>query len=236
VITGAALCPAPPLLARELTGQALALPELRDACQTAVARLLAGRPDVVAVVGGVAGGDGTGRWDPRGALEPAVYAPALRLAGRLAGVAALPLILGIGARLLDEAGYRGPRLLQGVAASASPKDCQLIGADLAAAADRVALLAMGEGSARRSVSAPGYLDERAAPYDEAVERAVRDGDLAALADLDPGLSAELMATGRPAWQALVGAVSLGTRPDALRAEILYFDAPLGVGYLVASLS
>ena len=60
-----------------------------------------------------------------------------------------------------------------------------------------ALLAMGDGSARRSTSAPGYLDERAVPFDAAVEQAVRDGDLAALAGVDPALARELMATGRP---------------------------------------
>ena len=58
---------------------------------------------------------------------------------------------------------------------------------------------MGDGSARRSVSAPGYLDERAAPFDESVARAVRDGEPAALAALDPELAAELMADGRAAW-------------------------------------
>ena len=40
------------------------------------------------------------------------------------------------------------------------------------------------------MSAPGYLDERAAPFDEAVERAVRDGDLPALAAIDPVLAAD----------------------------------------------
>jgi hypothetical protein len=94
---------------------------------------------------------------------------------------------------------------------------------------------MGDGTARRSASAPGYLDERAAPFDEAVERAVRDGDLAALASLDPVLAADLLAVGRPAWQALAGA--LLTDPFAagrLRTEILYSEAPLGVAYLVAT--
>ena len=81
-------------------------------------------------------------------------------------------------------------------------DCLALGRELAASAPRVALLAVGDGTARRSASAPGYLDERAAPFDEAVERAVRDGDLPALAALDPALAADLMAAGRPAWQAL----------------------------------
>jgi hypothetical protein len=106
---------------------------------------------------------------------------------------------------------------------------------------------MGDGSARRSVSAPGYLDERAAPFDAGVERAVRDADLAALAALDPGLAADLMAVGRPAWQVLAAALSAvghrddpgvadGLPPGPLRTEVLYSDAPFGVGYLVATLA
>jgi hypothetical protein len=99
---------------------------------------------------------------------------------------------------------------------------------------------MGDGSARRSVSAPGHLDERAAPFDATVERAVRDADLTALAAIDPGLAAELMAVGRPAWQVLAGALDAPAAaghvppPGRPRTEILYCDAPLGVAYLVAT--
>ena len=93
------------------------------------------------------------------------------------------------------------------------------------------MLVLGDGSARRSVSAPGHLDERAVPFDDEVVRAVRDGDLAALAALDPGLAHELMVTGRPAWQVLCGALGPG-RPVT---EVLYAGAPFGVAYLVARL-
>jgi hypothetical protein len=149
----------------------------------------------------------------------------------------------MGALLLDQGGYAGPRAFQGIAVAAAPEDCLRLGAGLAASAPRVALLAMGDGSARRSVSAPGYLDERAGPFDAAVERAVRDGDLAALAAIDPGLAAELLAAGRPAWQVLAGAVGAGTgtvpgtgTDGQAKAEVLYCDAPFGVGYLAATLT
>ncbi len=148
--------------------------------------------------------------------------PAARIGGRAtagdaraAGAAPrppLPLALGIGALLLDEAGYAGPRVTHAIAESEPAASCLAIGRKLAASAPRVALLATGDGSARRSVSAPGYLDDRAAPFDEAVEHAVRDGDLSALAALDPALAADLLAVGRPAWQALAGALRL--RPPA----------------------
>jgi hypothetical protein len=247
VIVSAAICPSPPLLARELTGQAgLAgqagrlpelLPELRDACAAALAALLAASPDLVVVAGPTAV---TADFGHRGRLDLAAYAPAL---GRASDdEPALPLSLGIGARLLDEAGYRGPRSFRGIGVSAPAEDCLRLGRQIAASApccpnQRIALLAVGDGSARRSVSAPGYLDERAAPFDESVARAVRDGEPAALAALDPELAAELMADGRAAWQVLAGALTaVGVTPDGLRGDVLYAEAPLGVAYLVAVLT
>jgi hypothetical protein len=256
VIVSAAICPSPPLLAPELTGQADILPELRTASAAAVARLLATAPDVVAVVGPA---ESTGPWDPAGQLSAAAFAPALRQGGpqgdnskkrdggsRSVAGPSLPLALGIGARLLDQAGYTGRRTVHGIAEDEPAATCLDLGRRLAAAAPRVALLAVGDGSARRSASAPGYLDERAAPFDEAVERAVRDGDLPAIAALDPVLAAALLAAGRPAWQTLAGALSAARRPadstpagqgapEPLRTEVLYSDAPLGVAYLVATL-
>jgi hypothetical protein len=106
---------------------------------------------------------------------------------------------------------------------------------LPAAATRTALLAVGDGSARRSTTAPGYLDERAVPFDAGIEQAVRDGDLAVLAAVDPGLARDLMATGRPAWQVLAGALGPGPlQPGRPATEVLYADGPFGVGYLVAT--
>jgi hypothetical protein len=255
MIVAAAICPSPPLLATELTGQADILPELRTASAAAVARLLAAAPEVVAVVGPA---ETTAPWDPAGQLSLAAFAPALRQGapqadnskkrdgGSPVAAPSLPLALGIGARLLDEAGYTGQRTLHGIAEDEPAATCLDLGRQLAASAPRVALLAVGDGTARRSASAPGYLDERAAPFDEAVERAVRDGDLPAIAALDPVLAAALLAVGRPAWQALAGALSAARRPadphpadegasQPLRTEVLYSDAPLGVAYLVATL-
>jgi len=56
------------------------------------------------------------------------------------------------------------------------------------------------------------------------------------------LARDLLATGRAAWQVLAGALANGDAPDVPRGgatvpvgEILYADAPFGVGYLVAVL-
>ena len=248
MIIRAALCPSPPLLAAGVTGQADVLPELREACGAAVAWLLAAAPDEVTVIGPATT---TAAWPPDSVPDPSMHAPALtRLAPPTAGpgpgprpapplpsvpavrpAPQLPLALVIGAQLLDAAGYSGPRVLQSVAESASPAACRDLGRDLAADAPLTALLVMGDGSARRSAAAPGYLDARAEPFDAVVEQALRDGDLPALAALDPDLARDLLAAGRPAWQALAGALTPG-RP---RTRILYSDAPFGVTYLVATL-
>jgi hypothetical protein len=266
VITAAALCPAPPLLARELTGADPVLPELRHACRDAAKALLDGDPELVVVVG-VA--DRTLRFDATSRLELAGYAPGpaaraeaadgpLVAAGAEAPPAPgaeappapggqaptapgdgaartsaiLPLPLGLGGLLLDQVGYQGGRLLQSVRERETAAGCAALGARLAGAAGRVALLVMADGSARRGLRAPGYLDERSVPFDSAVEHAVRRGDLAALLAIDADLARELMATGRAAWQVLAGALA-GQRPAS---EIRYCDDPFGVAYLVASLA
>jgi len=233
VITGAAVCPSPPLLARELTGQAEVLPDLRTACVGAVRRLLAAAPDLVVVVGA---GPVIATWAPEDRLDLSAYAPAQPERGK----SGLPLALGLGALLLEEAGYCGPRCLQAVGQAASARECLRLGASLAGLAPRVALLAVGDGTARRTATAPGHLDVRAAAFDESVLRALADGDMAALAGLEENLARELMATGRAAWQVLAGAMTgadvPGKHTSAPAAEILYADAPFGVGYLVAVLT
>jgi hypothetical protein len=216
------------LLARDLTGRDPLLPELRDACARAVSWLVSDAPELVVVTGAAAE---TAEWDPGSRLDLSAYAPALGPGGR----PGLPLSLGLGALLLDQAGYTGPRMLQSVSDGEPPAACAALGERLPAAAPRTALLAVGDGSARRSTTAPGYLDERAVPFDTGIEQAVRDGDLATLAATDPGLARDLMATGRPAWQVLAGALGPGPlRPGRPATEVLYADGPFGVGYLVAT--
>src|SRR4029077_20509186 len=143
----------------------------------------------------------------------------------------LPPALGLGAFLLDQAGYAGRRHLQAVGDDQTVGACVRLGRRLSGTGTKSAVLVMGDGSARRTVKAPGYLDERAAAFDAEVERAVRAGVLGALQRLDQRLSHDLLASGRPAWQVLSGAWP-GPGSDA---ELLYRDAPFGVGYLVAYL-
>ena len=228
MIVSAALCPWPPLLVRELTGADPVLPELRAACAAAVTALLAAGPELVAVVGP---GPRTARWPADGRLDVAAFG------GGPPGDPARPVLppaTGIGAYLLDQAGYQGPRLVWSVSEDEPASRCAALGAELAGlgGGQRTGLLVLGDGSARRGPRAPGYVDGRAAAFDASAERAVRAGDLPALLDLDPGLARELMATGRPAWQVLAGACPGPLRPVHVR----YAGDPFGVMYLVASLA
>ena len=88
---------------------------------------------------------------------------------------------------------------------------------------------MGEGSARRSVKAPGVPRRRGRPFDAAVAAALAAGDAAALAALDPAEGERLLAAGVPAWRA--SAPRSTGRPVTARLHL--DDAPFGVGYLVA---
>jgi hypothetical protein len=228
VLTAAALCPAAPLLARELTGADAVVPELRQACREAADALVQADADLVVVVGA---GEQTRTWDAASArLDLTRYAPAL--GAPAAAPETIPLALGLGGRLLDEAGYHGRRELQEVGGDEPTPACAALGMVLAQAAPRVALLVMADGSARRGRKAPGYLDERSSAFDAEVSRAVRECDLPALLAVDAGLGRELMATGRPAWQVLAGAVNGTSTATAIR----YDDDPFGVAYLVASLT
>lgn len=97
-------------------------------------------------------------------------------------------------------------------------------------ADRVGLLVLGDGSACRTVKAPGYLDERAEPFDAELARALGAADTEALAGLDAELCRQLQVEGRAPWQVLAGAA----RGAGLGGKLRYADAPYGVGYFVAS--
>ncbi len=228
MLVAAATCPAAPLLARELTGSDPVVPQLRQACLAAAAGLVASQPDLVAVVG-VA--PEARAWDRDGRLDLGVFAPALRAGGVAQPGASLPVSVGLGGMFLDQAGFTGRRVLRTVT-EASPADhCAALGEGLAALDERVALLVMADGSARRTLKAPGYLDERSIPFDAEVERALRAGDLKELMAIDPDLARDLMATGRPAWQVLAGAA----RDLIVVSQIRYRDDPFGVFYLVVSL-
>jgi len=224
VLHAVGFCPHPPLLVPEVAaGAAEELAGLRSACLAAVDGLLAGRPDILLVLGG---GSVTVQHPGSASGTFAGFGVDVRAGGRDAPT--LPLSLTVGAWLLDRAGWHGARryveIADGPGESAAP--LHLPG--------RCALLAMGDGSAHRSLQAPGYLDERAAGFDAAVARALADGDPAALAAVaaDP-VGAELLAAGRAPWRAAAATVVHEWAGSPVTARLLADEAPYGVGYLVA---
>jgi hypothetical protein len=229
MLIAAAICPHPPLLIPAATGAAgtgdAELERLRTACHQAVSALLAGHPDLIAVVGG--------------ARQTAEYPS--RAPGRLHdfgvpftvgedhGLPSLPLSLTIGKWLLAEHAVP-PAVWWGIASDAPSADCLQLGEKLAALAARVALLAMGDGPARRARAAPGAPDPEADRYDDQVAGALAAADPGALAALDPRQDRPLEIAGRAAWQVLAGAAG----QDAFDAELRYRGAPFEVSYVVAS--
>ncbi|SOD74128.1 hypothetical protein SAMN05892883_3304 [Jatrophihabitans sp. GAS493] len=141
----------------------------------------------------------------------------------------LPLSLTVGAWLLGEvAGPRSGAVGFSVAPgfSSSPAALELL--RLAESVD-LTLLVIGDGSARRATTSPGYLEPRSIDFDRGVETALRDGDGGALAELDEQLGAALLAAGVPAWRAAGGLLE-GAEHDA---RLLYSDDPFGVQYFAA---
>ena len=225
MIAAVACCPHPPLLVPQISVAAAIETELlRSACDGAVSRMLAATPDRVVVVGS----DG----------------PAHGLRGYAPGAHGLPdegrpprpLALTIGAWLLERAGSAVPTGFVAVTRDGEPM--ALPAGWPAFDGERIGLLVMADGSARRSRKGPGYLDERAQPFDAGVVDALREADAATLADLDVALAEELLVGGVGPWRALGRLAGVDQRAGVDRvswqAAVTYDDAPYGVEYVVAT--
>lgn len=210
-------CPHPPLLAAGGTvGDVDDVQAARSASTDAVRGLVATRPATVVVVGP----------DPSAATRDESAGGTLRPHGIDVDAGGPDHVLGlahtVGAWLLDEAGWTGPRRYT----------TTLSADDLA---DDVAVLVMADGSATRTERAPGHLDERSGPFDAAVASALADGDADALAGVDLALARELWCQGAPTWRAVADAVSARVHAHGadVEASLELDDAPLGVGWFVA---
>lgn len=218
MLVAAAGCPHPPLLVPEVgVGLGAEIDDLRRECARVVDEVYTAEPEQLFVVGAAVGASARSfaPWAPGSGVERVpVDVPE-----------PLPLPLLVGAHLT-----RGrARSFVVVDPDNDPADCLDLGRELAASADRVALLVMGDGSARHDVKAPGYIDPRASEWDETVHNAFRAADFQVLASLDPALADELMCTGRAPWQVLAGAAT----DVALRTAHATLNIPFGVGYFVA---
>jgi hypothetical protein len=232
VLVAAAVCPHPPLLIPAATGAAgeyggddAVLQRVRAACHAAVAGLIDAKPDLMVVVGGA---DATAVYDGSAAGSLREFGIPFVIGS---GPPVLPLSLTVGVWLLHGRAHPGLELrFQAVARDMAAADCLRLGARLARQAPRVAVLAMGDGSARKATGVPDAPDDAAEHYDDEVAAALAAADPGRLARLDPGLDAELAVAGRAAWQVLAGAA----RDCTLRGRLRCAVAPYGVSYLVAS--
>ena len=99
--------------------------------------------------------------------------------------------------------------------------------DVPTGGDGSAYLVVANGSARRTDTAPGYVDDRAVPFDAALEAALRGPEPASLAGLDVGLAARLL-VGNPPGLVRLGTLLRGAGP----AMVDYAGDPYGVQYWV----
>jgi hypothetical protein len=247
----AAVLPHPPSLVPELAGAAAAeLDPLRAACREALAAVVAAAELVVVVgdgpVWGVPEPSAPGSFAPYGAdlqdTFPAALTdlelPDLPTPARLPD---LPLSLAVAAHLLADLDPPPARLFAAtVPTSLGPGAAVAVGRVLTAAARNrsavgvpVGLVVMADLSACRTEPAPGAFRPEAADFDASVAEALRTGKPARLLDLDPVLAADLLVAGRVPLQVLAGAFE---SEPVVGGQVLYEDAPYGVGYLVALLT
>jgi hypothetical protein len=217
VIVRAVTCPHPPLLLSGVPGGPLPeVEELRAACRAAVEDLAGA--DVVVAVGSA---PMTRMW-PAEAVSPRhFFAPG---PGPAPSGDVLPLSLAVAKELLGAV----PVELHGVDAALPVEDCRDYGRRLAARPERIGLLIMADGSARRGPKAPGYEDPRAPALDQVLEDALRAGDPEPFLKLEPDLADDLLIGGRAAWQVLSGA----WEDRSARATCHYSADPFGVWYPV----
>jgi hypothetical protein len=227
VIVSAAFVPETPLLVPEIgQGAAPELDDLRDACRTAIQRATAHSKEIMVIgVGpmwafhdpnahGTLAGFGLPMDVPLGADQP--------------GPVELPPSVTVGAWLLRDA--IGPNS-DAVGFSVGPEyeqERNLLGR-LSFDLLELALIVVGDGSARRGVAAPGYHDERAADFDALVAAALASGDPARLS-VDLAVARELLVGGAHTWDTAAH-VMADLEYDA---ELLYDAAPYGVGYFAAA--
>jgi hypothetical protein len=225
-IEAVAFVPAAPLLVSQVTGGSAALDEpLRVACIDVVRRALEQNPDEVVVLAPTLS---TGPWPADAIWNFAGFGvartpPDLR--------PALPWALGIGAWLLDEAGWDGHRRYVGV--TSSPLDpgatSTLLGAAVGDPRSQV-VIAVGDGSACRTERAPGYFDDRAERFDEQIADLLAGGDAAGFGQLDEVVAGDLLCAGLPVWRWLTEAIA---GAEVTSAELVTHIAPYGVAYFVA---
>ncbi len=229
-----------------------------DACRDFARRMMAARPDRLFMVSPHSPRQGSafGVWDGerlRGDLgrfgaagsavdlpnDPEMVAALSRAAGArgLATWSIPPEPLDHGAVVplwfLVEAGWTGPTCLASLPWQATPATMEAFGralSEAAAASDgRAALVASGDMSHKVKPDAPAGYHPRAVEFDRALTGLIAEGRLDAIGEIDPDLRD--LAAEDAADSSQIVAAAIGYRPQG--AEVLSYEHPFGVGYLVA---
>jgi len=151
--------------------------------------------------------------------------PALTAPGPLVADPAVGTM--VGAALLEDASCKLPVTAVEVVDSAATANMLF---PIARSSERVALLVIADGAACHGDDAPGRRDDRSSRFDAAVAAALAAGSPVDLSSAcaDPAFARELLASVEPLD---VLARLAGIAPP-VAADLLYADAPVGVGYWV----
>ena len=134
---------------------------------------------------------------------------------------------------LVEAGWDGPTVIASLPWRAGPSTMETFGRAVAEAiaplADSVALVASGDMSHRVLPDAPAGYHPRAVEFDHVLTGLIANGQLDRIRDIDAELRE--LAAEDAADTSLIMSSAIGFRPRG--AEVISYEHPFGVGYLVA---
>jgi aromatic ring-opening dioxygenase LigB subunit len=134
---------------------------------------------------------------------------------------------------LVDAGWAGPTCIVSLPWSAAPQACARLGAAvgtlIAGETLRTALVASGDLSHRATPTAPAGYDPRGVVFDAELGGLIRDGRLDLIPAIDPGLREA--AAEDAAESSTVVSAAIGFAPQG--QQVLSYEHPFGVGYLVA---
>ena len=241
MLVAAAVLPHPPLLIPEVAaGASHELDQVRSACLDALKQIMASDCERIYLVGtgaerGTFGAGARGSTAGFGVTVDVALPGAAASPGADAG---MPLSLTVGAWLMSQAEQwdvvSAPVIGEVIPVAAPAADAAQLGHDLAASADRVAMVVMGDGASTLSVKAPGYLVPGAREWHADATRALASADIDAIGALSADDAVRFGAAGRAAWQVLAGAAAGDATDAGWVADLLADEAAYGVGYVVAS--
>lgn len=136
---------------------------------------------------------------------------------------------------LAAAGWHGPTTVLSLPAANGPTALRSMGQAIARAATalpgRTALIASGDMTHRATPGAPAGFDVRALEFDRQMAQRLRDGDLLSIAAIDTSLRS--LAAEDAADSTMAVASAFDHHPSG--QQVLSYEHPFGVGYLVAVL-